>query len=666
MLQTHPRLFLALLGLFCAALLAGMPRLPAAAAFASKAAAPPRPAPAGGALFLPLVGRNIVGPEVRRLTASARQETQPALAPDGSLVAYIGIGDGGETDLYVTDLASGATRNLTNSPQVAEETPLFAPDGASLAFVGKASGDGAIYAISPSGADLRTLVDRPGSDEVQPAFAPDGATLFFASNRANDDWDIYSAPLAGGGWTNLTNSPSIDRFPVVGFGGKWLVYRAQTAGNSDLYRMNLDGSNRRRLTSAASYEGYPAATPAHTGLAYFVLDGAQGEVWTMNDAGGGSARWLGGPGWQVEAPRFTPDGGHLLFAMRLPGDSLDLFMAPIAPPLQQVGEAVFGALAIDCSWEGGILAYGWARVWEITGDAVYRGWLDRWVNGCYESGFQVQHVNDLPYAYAALVLHADDPQPRYLEIAAQAADFVMHQAPRTADGALIHLADALWPDTLMMATPFLIRYGQTTGENFYTQEAIKQMNLHATALQHPSTRLYRHASPVSAGGVSSPTFWGRGNGWVLVSAAEVLRNTVTDEPGRAILLQNYQQHAAAMIALLDSGDRWRTVVNQPAFYYESSGSALAAAGLIEGVARGWLDAGQFAAAAQRARDGVWQQVLAGGKLDGVSDPTGPMTPEALYNQVPVGGLRHYGQGAALILGAAEWPSPTATIPAGQE
>ena len=70
-----------------------------------------------------------------------------------------------------------------------------------------------------------------------------------------------------------------------------------------------------------------------------------------------------------------------------------------------------------------------------------------------------------------------------------------------------------------------------------------------------------------------------------------------------------------------------------------------------------LDAGQFAAPAQRARDGVWQQVLANGKLDGVSDPTGPMAPETLYNQVPAVGLRLYGQGAALIRAAAEWPAP---------
>ena len=608
-------------------------------------------------LFLPLAGRKITAPDLRRLTDAPGTETQPALSPDNLQVVYVGIDAGGGTDLYLADLAGGAPLNLTNSPSVIEETPVFTRDGTRIAF-GRNAGDGwDIYSIASDSTDLLPMVANAGSDESHPAYSPDGATLYFDSNREAGNWDIYKIALPDGAWSVVVRRAGTDRFPVVGFGGKYLVFRSEFDGNSDIFRIGTDLSSLRSLTTDPDFDGYPAATSAHQGIAYASVTAAGSRIRQMNDAGGGMGTLMPAVPWQTETPRLSDDGRWLVYAAALPGESTDIFLSPYASPMQQVGSVSFDT--VDCGWEGGVLTLGWARAWESTHDLIYWEWVQQWVDACERAGKQVEHVNDLLYGYGALVVYERSPQQKYLDIAQAAADFVMQQAPRAADGTLLHLGDAAWPDTLIVALPFLLKMGSTTGDEQYTQEAITQANLHSTHLQDAASGLYRHAWPASETGVSGPAHWGRGNGWVLAVAAEILRTTPEGTPGRETVLANFRRQADALLPLQSANGLWPTVVDEPSFYLESSGSALAGAAIIEGVARGWLDAARFGPAAQRARDGILGELEGSGRLGSVSGPTGPMLDIAAYNAIPTDVLTRYGQGTALLIGAADLDAASA-------
>lgn len=617
----------------------------------------PAPEQAAAQLFLPLVGQKFTAPDLRRLTDAPGTETQPALSPDNLQVIYVGIDAGGGTDLYLADLAGGAPVNLTNSPSVLEETPVFAPDGTRIAF-GRNTGDGwDIFSIAPDGTGLLPMIASAGSDENHPAFSLDGATLYFDSNRQDGNWDIYKVALPDGAWSVVVRGAGTDRFPVVGFGGEYLLFRAEIDENSDIYRIGMDLSLLRRLTIDPVFDGYPAATPAHQGVAYSSITTAGARLRQMNDAGGGIAALMPATPWQAETPRLSDDGRWLVYAATLPGESTDIFLSPYASPMQQVGSVSFDT--VDCGWEGGVLTLGWASAWTSTGEMFYWEWVRQWVDACERAGKQVEHVNDLLYGYGALVVYERDPQQRYLDIAQAAADFVMQQAPRAGDGTLLHLGDAAWPDTLIVALPFLLKMGSTTGDVQYTQEAITQANLHSTHLQDAASGLYRHAWPASETGVSGPAHWGRGNGWVMVVASEILRATPEGTPGRESVLANFRRQADALLPLQSASGLWPTVVDEPSFYLEASGSALAGAAMIEGVARGWLDVARFGPAAQRARDGVLGAVDGAGILGSVSGPTGPMLDVAAYNAIPTDVLTRYGQGTALLIGAADLDAASA-------
>lgn len=619
------------------------------AGFAAVRAGPALAQPAGQ-LFLPLVGQRFTAPDLRRVTDAPGKENQPALSPNNQQIVFVGVDADGGTDLYLVDLSGGAPSNLTNSPSTIEETPVFTPDGSRIVF-GRNAGDGwDIYAIAPDGTGLAPMVAHAGSDESHPAFSPDGTTLYFDSNREDGNWDIFKILLPDGTWSGVVRGTGTDRFPVIGFGGDYLLFRSETDGNSDIYRIRSDLSQVRRLTTGPQFDGYPAATPAHQGVTFTEVGNGGAQIWQMNDAGGAMGGLLPAD-WHSETPRFSYDGGWLVYAATLPGESTDIFLSPYTSPLQRMGSVSFDG--IDCGWEGGVLTLGWARAWESTGDTVYWDWIRQWVDGCDRSGKQIEHVNDLLYGYGALIVYDRDPQQRYLDIAQAAADFVMQQAPRAGDGTLLHLGDAAWPDTLIMAVPFLLKMGLTTNDAQYTQEAIVQTNLHSAHLQDTTSDLYRHAWPATPTGITGPAHWGRGNGWLMAVAAEILRATPTETPGRDTVLANFRRQANALLTLQSANGLWPTVVDEPGFYLESSGSALAGAALLEGVARGWLDVARFGPAARRARDGILGKMDISGRLGGVSGPTGPMLDVDAYNSIPTDVLTRYGQGTALLIGAAD-------------
>ena len=112
-------------------------------------------------------------------------------------------------------------------------------------------------------------------------------------------------------------------------------------------------------------------------------------------------------GWSKapESPLRTED-------LYLPLVQLQLPPLPEADLLHSVGQAGAARAADDCSWHGGVLAWGWVAMFETTRDEQYWTWTQAWVDRCLAQGIIIAHVNDVPLAYAALAVYERDPQPR--------------------------------------------------------------------------------------------------------------------------------------------------------------------------------------------------------------------------------------------------------------
>jgi len=135
---------------------------------------------------------------------------------DGGRIAYVGSapdGRGGQQlDVFVADLASGASYNLTATDDTSENQPSWSPVDERIAFTRFLSVRGAfrydLFVLPSSGGEATQLTAKGTTGKPQnilPAFSPDGRYLAFSSGDAWYRNDLYRIRSDGSGKAvNLT------------------------------------------------------------------------------------------------------------------------------------------------------------------------------------------------------------------------------------------------------------------------------------------------------------------------------------------------------------------------------------------------------------------------------------------------------------------------------
>ncbi len=578
--------------------------------------------------------------------STAGQDQSPVLAPDGHTTYFISDAPG-RSDIYYTS-RDGKPRNLTHTPFDDKDTPIVSPDGHTLAFASNRAGDWDIYLMDAEGTNLRPAIAQAGTDEVHPSFSPDGHTLAFSSNRDAGNWDIYTATCTGENWTRLTEHPSLDRFPSFAPDGTNIVFRSERDGNSEIYIMHADGSALRRLTQNAAFDGYPTFTPDESGIVFASSRSGTHAVYKMNPGGTGLQTLQQRENWIMDMPRLSKDGNDLLYAGGPPNSAYDIYRETFISPLLAIANKAPETTEVACDWEDGTLTFGWLHTWHMTQVSTYYDQAKRWVDRCMPKKTAISHVNDGLLGYAALSIYETEGGENYLRFAQNVADYLMYTAPRAPDGTYTHDEQRIWIDTLLGSVPFLIKMGQISENEVYTEQAVLQLVNHSKHLQNPDSGLYYHAQPIEGQSPLGHAYWGRGNGWAILADVFVLSNLPPTHASYPIILDILQRHAAALIKTQDpESGLWHTVLTRDDFYLEVSATSLIGYGLKAATHHGWLNS-QYKPYAEAATLGVWTYVTADGTVHQVSSPTWPMTEEA-YNQLPYTESQSYGQGVALLL-----------------
>ena len=139
----------------------------------------------------------------------------------------------------------------------------------------------------------KKLTEALGYD-AEASYSPDGKLIAFSSNR-----QAYSKPLSEREQTLFGNDPAVAL---------------------DLYVMNSDGTNVRRVTDVFGYDGGPFFSPDGKRLCWrrFSEDGATAEIYSAN-IDGSDAKQLTRLGAMSWAPYFHPSGDYMIFATNLQG-----------------------------------------------------------------------------------------------------------------------------------------------------------------------------------------------------------------------------------------------------------------------------------------------------------------------------------------------------------
>ena len=204
------------------------------------------------------------GSSPRRLTTDRGLDYNGVISPDGRWVVFTSERTG-NPDLYVLDLQGHAeVRPLVESPAM-EDAAAISPDGRRLLFVSTRSGNADVFVLPfqpedpPAASEARNLTRHPAGD-YNPAFSPDGTRILFSSSRDTSVATVTGASLPP-------------------------TYLA-----SELYVMQTDGTDVRRLTQHENWDGAPAWTPDGQAVVFYSQRDGEPRIYRTGIDGSGPSR----------------------------------------------------------------------------------------------------------------------------------------------------------------------------------------------------------------------------------------------------------------------------------------------------------------------------------------------------------------------------------------
>lgn len=251
-----------------------------------------------------------------------RQAVYPAPSPDGRSFAFVSVSDMvSYGELHTANVDGTNIRRLTND-DAGDYQPSWSPDGSRIAWVSSRTGLLNIFTMRPDGSDVQQLTFTRMAD-----------------------------PLPGSGQSVARPAWSPD--------GQRIAYTVGVDGGAQLWVMNADGSNKRRL---APENGVSDFEPTWSG------DGRTIAVRRVRPApiGGYLARIdvatgaemlspFGTTVTEAATPSWSPDGRWLITGSSVVGDSPTLYAVPMTE-FDRGSRLVLPAL-----WEGGVREARWIR-----------------------------------------------------------------------------------------------------------------------------------------------------------------------------------------------------------------------------------------------------------------------------------------------------------------
>lgn len=201
-------------------------------------------------------------------------------------------------------------------------------------------------------------------------------------------------------------------------------------------------------------------------------------------------------------------------------------------------------------------------------------------------------------------------------LAGKIAEYITEKNARRADGALYrvrknnYVDNTLWADDLYMSVPFLCRYYRLTGESKYLEFAAQQFLLFKKYLFMPEHKIMSHVYDFNYQ-TSNGIPWGRGNGWVLFSLAELLQTLPADSCSRETLLDFYQELSRGYLVLQGENGLWHQVLTDSESYEETSCTSMFVYAFSKGILNKWYpeeEASVYLKAAEKGWKGITQRM----------------------------------------------------------
>jgi Tol biopolymer transport system component len=290
---------------------------------------------------------------------TAVRDAYPYWSPDGTQIVFQSDRHhhmSGGYSIYVMNADGTNVRRLTFREE-SDETPVWSPDGKKILFSSYITDENnELFMMNADGSGIVRLTNDPGRDGHQ-KFAPDGNSIIFNSQMDDDgqsevtNYEIYEMNLDGSDARRLTNFPEWDTYPSISPDGSRVVWRrvlpsggnSGSGRNSEVFVMNRDGSEPVNLSNHPDFDGYPSWSPDGSKIAFASNRAGKTRgnfhIYVMNPDGSGVEKILDNDALVEDArPIWAPDGTKILFNRQYVADesSIDILILSLPERLSAV------------------------------------------------------------------------------------------------------------------------------------------------------------------------------------------------------------------------------------------------------------------------------------------------------------------------------------------
>lgn len=194
--------------------------------------------------------------EFRAVVSTPLYENDPALAPNGDMIAYAAGPAPYAWHIFIRNLSDGQPIQLTNGPDDDDLQPVWSPSGDRIAFVRHHEGEPCAIVVKPVPAGDEHIAARCAQDDFSTlTWSTQGDTLYYSDRAdAKSPRHILRLDLASGATTPVTHPPVGilgDMSPRISPDGRKMLFVRLNPASYERRILDLADGSEQTVVAAA-------------------------------------------------------------------------------------------------------------------------------------------------------------------------------------------------------------------------------------------------------------------------------------------------------------------------------------------------------------------------------------------------------------------------------
>ncbi len=233
-------------------------------------------------------------------------------------IAFTAASRGGrDKGVYIVGLDGHEPRRITDNRSF-NLFPRWSPDGDMLAYTSFKTGVPVLYLRNLQDGSERAIV-KFGNTKSPGSFTPGGDALY-ASISVGGNSEIYRVRINGSNTEKVIGGWGIQVSPSASPDGKKIAFVSNRGGSPQVYVRDLAGGKDLRVSHAGGYSTSPSWSPAGDKIAFTSQAGGKFSLYTVKPDGSDQRLLVSADG-DCTDPSYSPDGRYVVYTFQKKGYS---------------------------------------------------------------------------------------------------------------------------------------------------------------------------------------------------------------------------------------------------------------------------------------------------------------------------------------------------------